>query len=69
MSNIKSESINETKNWPDLAISLFERLTGRGAEITYEFKSVEVEVPSKTGIDAEHALWKLNGIISIRTKS
>ncbi|MBX9667095.1 MAG: hypothetical protein K2X93_05720 [Candidatus Obscuribacterales bacterium] len=24
---------NEPKNWPDLAIGLFERLTGGGAEI------------------------------------
>jgi hypothetical protein len=26
-----------TKTWPDLAIGLYERLTGRNAEITYEF--------------------------------
>ena len=24
--------------WPDLAISLYDRLTGRGAEIAYEFE-------------------------------
>lgn len=57
----------ETKNWPDLAIGLFERLTGRGAEICYDFRNMEVQVPSKVGADADHALWKVNGVLIIRT--
>ena len=56
-----------TKTWPELAIGLFEQLTGKEAEIIYEFEGMEVEVPSGTGPKAEHALWKLNGIIKIRT--
>ncbi len=39
---------NETKNWPDLAIGLFERLTGRNAEISYQFDDFELHVPSST---------------------
>ena len=27
----------DTRNWPDLAIGLYDKLTGRNAEITYEF--------------------------------
>ncbi|MCR9243690.1 MAG: hypothetical protein NXI31_01575 [bacterium] len=29
-------STPHTINWPDLAIDLYDRLTGRNAEITYE---------------------------------
>ena len=58
----------QTKTWPDLAIELYERLTGRGAEITYEFDNMEVWVPSGMGDDADHAHWKLNGTIKIRTR-
>lgn len=60
-------TIEETKNWPDLALGLYERLTGMGSEISYEFEDMEVQVPSKTGADAEHATWRLNGILKIRT--
>lgn len=58
---------NETKNWPDLAIGLFERLTGRNAEISYQFDDFELHVPSSTADDAEHAKWKMNGTLKITT--
>ena len=58
----------ETKNWPELAIGLYDKLTGRGAEISYEFKNMEVWVPSGTGEDAVHAKWKVNGLLNIRTR-
>jgi hypothetical protein len=54
--------------WPDLAASLFEKLTGRGAEITYEFQNLEVYVPNVIGAEAKHAHWKLNGVVKIRTR-
>lgn len=56
-----------TTSWPDLADGLFERLTGRHAEITYEFADMQVKVPSGTGARAEHAEWVLNGTMKIRT--
>lgn len=56
-----------TTNWPELAEGLFERLTGRHAEITYEFTDMQVKVPSQTGPEAEHAEWVLNGTMKIRT--
>lgn len=58
----------ETRSWPDVAIGLYDKLTGRGAEITYEFQDLEVVVPSKAGDGAEHANWKLNGLLKIRTR-
>jgi hypothetical protein len=59
---------SETKTWPDLAVGLFEKLTGRGAEIAYDFENLQVHVPSRTGKDAEHAQWTLNGRVVIRTR-
>lgn len=58
----------QTESWPDLAIGLYDRLTGRNAEITYELDNFELAVPSKVGEDAEHAIWKMNGNLKIRTR-
>ena len=56
-----------TKNWPDLAIGLYDRLTGANAEISYRFENMNVQVPSGIGSDAEHAKWVLNGTLTIST--
>lgn len=61
-------TINDTKTWPELAIGLFDKLTGRGAEITYEFENFEVYVPSSASATPEHALWRVNGTLRVRTK-
>lgn len=61
------QNTNDTKTWPELAIGLFDQLTGRGAEITYAFENLEVHVPSSTSPSAEHALWRVNGTMRIRT--
>ena len=66
MAEQKSDA--HTKSWPDLAIGLYDRLTGRNAEITYAFDRLQVRVPSGTGENAEHADWLINGTIRIRTK-
>ena len=56
------------QNWPDLAIGLYDKLTGRGAEITYEFQDLKVTVPGGTGGDTASAPWTLNGTMKIRTR-
>ncbi|PSQ44955.1 hypothetical protein BRD17_02400 [Halobacteriales archaeon SW_7_68_16] len=61
------ERVDETTNWPELAIGLYERLSGRGAEIIYEFDDMEVAVPSKVGEDADHAYWQVDGTVRITT--
>lgn len=61
----------ETTTWPELAIGLYEKLTGRNAEISYQFEDFELYVPSKAsgnGEEASHAHWKMNGTLKIRTK-
>jgi hypothetical protein len=57
-----------TTTWPELAIGLYDKLTGRGAEITYEFDNLDVFVPKSASPDAEQARWKLNGTLKIRTR-
>ena len=59
---------NQTETWPELAIGLYDKLTGRGAEIEYEFDDFDVQVPSGTGPSASHAKWKMNGTLRIRTR-
>jgi hypothetical protein len=65
MSNRNREA---TKTWPDLAMGLYDRLTGRNAEISYQFEDLEVLVPSNAGSDAEFAQWKINGTLNVRTR-
>ena len=57
-----------TNDWSELAISLYDKLTGRNAEITYEADNMEVWVPSGTGDDANYAKWKVNGSLKIRAR-
>ena len=58
----------DTQTWPELAIGLYDKLTGRGAEITYEFAEFSVNVPSSTSADATFGNWKLNGALTVRTR-
>jgi len=63
-----AEQVEGTTTWPELAMALYDKLTGRGAEITYVFEDFEVLVPSKAAPDATHGHWKLNGTLKIKTK-
>ena len=57
-----------TTNWPDLAIGLYQRLTGQNAKIAYDFADMHIKIPSGTGPKAEHAEWVLSGVLKIRTR-
>lgn len=59
---------NEIQTWPDLAIGLYDKLTGRGAEITYRFEDVAVGVPNAARPDAPAIPWKINGTIRVSTR-
>lgn len=68
LNNLGADIVTEhTTTWPDLAIGLYERLTGMHAVIAYEFVDMHVKIPSGTGPQAEHAEWILSGTIKIRT--
>jgi hypothetical protein len=68
MSAERGAEIDEVRTWPELAVGLYERLTGRGAEITYEFDEMEIRVPDRVGPDADHACWRLDGTVRVRTR-
>ena len=61
---------SDIRNWPDLAIGLYDRLTARGAEITYEMDDLALTIPSS--VDSKpsdrNATWRLNGSLRIRTR-
>lgn len=60
---------NDTRTWPELAAGLYDKLTGRDAEITYSFDNFELHVPSSTAADAEHARWRMGGTLRISTRN
>ena len=60
--------MEDTRTWPELAVGLYDKLTGRGAEISYSFDNFEVHVPSSASADAAHAVWKVNGTVRITTQ-
>ena len=64
-----ADNVEEPTTWPTLAESLYDALTGKNAEITYNFENMNVHVPSGTGSDAEHAEWKLDGTLKISTRN
>jgi hypothetical protein len=66
--NGMTQATPDTQTWPDLAIGLYDKLTGRGAEITYEFHGLEISVPSSATADAQHATWRVSGTVKVRTK-
>lgn len=63
-----AEEMSAPTTWSDLAISLYDKLTGRHAEIIYEFSDLEIFVPVVASEKAEHVKWKLNGTVKIRTR-
>ncbi len=61
-------SESNTTTWPELAIGLYDKLTGRNAEITYKFEDFNVDVPSNASDNAQHARWRMNGTLKITTR-
>jgi hypothetical protein len=57
-----------TSTWPELAVALYDGLTGRGAEITYEFDDMRVEIPGSAEREAPRASWRVDGTLRIRTR-
>ena len=58
----------DNPTWPDLAIGLYDKLTGRNAEIVYEFEKFVIHVPVTATPDTDHTPWKVNGVVKIKTR-
>ncbi len=59
----------DTRDWPSLAAALYDKLTGRDAEISYEFSDFQLDIPSSAHADAAHARWRLDGLLKVRTRN
>lgn len=62
-------SNHDLHTWPELAADLYDKLTGRNAEISYEFENMEVAVPRAVNDATNHAPWRLNGTLKIRARA
>jgi hypothetical protein len=59
----------ENSQWADLMSELFDRLTGKGAVVEYNFDNFTIDIPKSTGpdnIDLGSAKWVLNGKLIIK---
>ena len=54
-------------NQPELAISLYEKITGKNASITYNFKDMKIQVPDRVGRKAIQNPWQVDGTLTIST--
>ena len=71
------EGISLNPTWPKiagqnpkyLASQLYDKLTGKGSVIDYNFDNFTVLVPSKVGSDAIHTKWVIDGSLKISTKN
>lgn len=58
--------------WADLLADLFDKLTGKEAEVTYTFDNLEINVPEAVGPDGKRlgsAKWTINGKILIKAEA
>jgi hypothetical protein len=66
MSADDSEAVAETRNWPELVSSVYDRLRqDSDGGISVRVRDMVIQVPSRTGADAEQAHWTLDGTIDI----
>ncbi|MFT7364859.1 MAG: hypothetical protein ACI9UV_003074, partial [Algoriphagus sp.] len=49
------------------AIGLYEKLTGKGAIISYDFEDFTIGVPKEVGDSTTFTTWKISGKLKIST--
>jgi len=75
LSNMTSSNGKNSKSasqWADLLAELFDRLTGKEAEVTYTFDDLEINVPEAVGPNGKAlgaAKWTINGKIMIKAEA
>ena len=63
---------NSNGQWAGLIGELFDRLTGKGAAVTYTFENLVIDVPRAVGPDGRSvgsAQWTINGRIAITAET
>ncbi len=76
VSNMTNSGSDKTSKyagqWADLLADLFDKLTGKEAEVTYTFDNLEINVPEAVGPDGKtlgSAKWTVNGKILIKAEA
>jgi hypothetical protein len=73
MSQNDTESIQQTTTqWAEIIGQLFDRLTGKGASVTYTFDNLIIDIPKAQGPggrDMGSAKWTINGKIVITAEA
>jgi hypothetical protein len=70
----KNSGVAEKSNgqWASLIGELFDRLTGKGAAVTYTFENLIIDIPRAVGPDGRNmgsAQWTINGRIAITAET
>lgn len=63
-----TKTVEPIQDWSELAASIYDKLTGHNAEITYEFQSMQFDVPTGPGEKASYYRWGVNGALVIRAR-
>ena len=61
-----------TTQWADLMAQLFDRLTGKGARVTYNFENLEIDIPRAVGPQGQDlggAKWTINGRLTMTAEA
>jgi hypothetical protein len=68
----KSMQEGSATQWAELMGQLFDRLTGKGAVVSYSFKNLEVDIPRAAGPQGQNlvsAKWIINGDLIIKAQA
>jgi hypothetical protein len=68
----EQQGMASATQWADLIGQLFDRLTGKGAVISYSFKNLEVDIPKAAGPQGQtlgRAKWVVNGELVIKAQA
>lgn len=69
---IDKENMSRATEWVDLVSSIFDRLTGKEAVVTYEFDNLRISIPRAAGPggkDLGSAEWTINGKLIITAEA
>jgi hypothetical protein len=73
MSQTVDENSKEGPNqWAELMVQLFDRLTGKEAEISYDFQNLQIDLPKAVGPKGQElgsAKWTINGRLVITAET
>ena len=70
--SINEKSSQQATQWANLLTDLFDRLTGKGAEISYNFQELEIDIPRAAGPQGQElgsAKWVVNGRLTITART